>query len=190
MAVPLGWELNPMHPYFFGPTEWVSLVEDAGFAIRVAQIGTEYPEEGHDLFIAARRKDERAPSMRIDPSDYNKENYRRLTFDDPNIIYKGDVVLTEDRAICQDNWSIAITLTGNPTYILPLLWRHDWSGIVTISCGQNEVVEDLYSWFKFVQPRILNAETGPGLDSCKIRPIGKNVNSYSSEAVLAGVLLR
>jgi ubiquinone/menaquinone biosynthesis C-methylase UbiE len=51
MAVPFGWEENPEHPYFFGPQEWATLVTDAGFRIRVAQVGSEYPEYGYDYFI-------------------------------------------------------------------------------------------------------------------------------------------
>jgi len=39
---------NPEHPYFLGPNHWIALVEDAGFKIRVAQIGR---EAGSSIFL-------------------------------------------------------------------------------------------------------------------------------------------
>lgn len=72
MAVPLGWEENPAHPYFFAPDQWIALVEDSGFEIRVAQVGREYPENGYDLFLAAAKLSKPIYSTRFDPAAYCK----------------------------------------------------------------------------------------------------------------------
>jgi ubiquinone/menaquinone biosynthesis C-methylase UbiE len=190
MAVPFGWEANPEHPYFFGPQEWISLVTDAGFRIRVAQIGCEYPEYGHDYFIAAEKISEPQRS-RLDPDDYTKDSFSFISCHDERIRYAGTVTRKEDHVIIEgDAWQIEIDIPFDAREVLPVLNRHDWSGIVEISWANETVVEDLYSWFTYAQPVRIKNDGAQVEQRVTIKGKGKNPSSRSSQGVLFGVLIR
>jgi len=190
MAVPLGWEDSPDHPYFFGPQEWVTLVTDVGFRIRVAQIGCEYPEHGYDYFISA-QKTSKPGRRRLDPGDYRKTSFDFISCFDDRISYKGYSLAQADHIIMiEQDWTIEIAVPPGATEVLPILNRHSWSGIVEVCWGGHTAVEDLYSWFPYAQPlRIANS--GPtALESVKIRYRGKSPVSHAGQGVLFGVLVR
>lgn len=190
MAVPFGWEANPEHPYFFGPTEWVSLVVDAGFRIRVAQIGCEYPETGHDYFIAAQKIS--APSgFRLDPKDYTKKEFDFISPFDDRLAYMGESVRKDDHVIMSgDHWTIEFEAPAGAREVLPIVNRHDWSGIVEVSWDGQAVSEDCYSWFTYVQPIRIKATSVDPSSLVKIASRAKNPSSLSTQGVLYGVMVR
>ncbi|MCW2361379.1 MULTISPECIES: class I SAM-dependent methyltransferase [Sphingobium] len=188
MAVPFGWESNPEHPYFFGPQEWLSIIADAGFRIRVAQIGCEYPEYGHDYFIAAQKVS--APSKpRLNPDDYTKDSFEFFPYTDGRIRYSGSIIEKLDHVILDGvDWTIEINVPSNSKEILPIFNRHDWSAIIEATWSNKRIVEDLYSWFSYAQPiRIANDDRA---NEIQIRSVGKNPLSHAQQAVLYGVLVR
>jgi SAM-dependent methyltransferase len=193
MAVPFGWEENPEHPYFLGPDHWIALVEDAGFRIRVAQIGREYPEYGYDFFIAAKKISEPISRRRIAPFDYRKDSFRFISHDNAQIIYKGDaspaahVSATHLRG---ESWAISITLP-DAIEIAPIFTHHNWSGLIKIRETGHEVVHDLFSWFSMVQPvPFKSAGAGSHSGEFLIEVAGRNPLSCASEGVLHGVMYR
>jgi SAM-dependent methyltransferase len=192
MAVPFGWETNLEHPYFFGPTEWVSLVQDAGFKIRIAQIGCEYPEAGYDYFICGQKRPEIPRQSRINPDDYKKSNFEFLPADARAISYRGLITRKADHIICRgSDWQIDIAVPDSATEVLPVFQRHDWSGVVQGKWGSQLVTEDLYSWFPYIQPVRIKAPAASARESIvSLVPIGKNPVSSDSEGVLWGVLKR
>jgi SAM-dependent methyltransferase len=125
MAVPYGWGNNPEHPYFFAPDEWVSVVSDAGFRVRIVQVGREYPEAGFDLFIAAQKIS--APvAARLDPNDYQKASYRFIPCDDPGIVYRGERVSNLDHVVMTgEDWAVEIAIPAGAREIVPLPHRHE-----------------------------------------------------------------
>lgn len=194
MAVPFGWEENPEHPYFFSPEEWISLVEDAGFEIRVAQIGKEYPEQGYDYFISARKVRNFSPG-RINPSEFEKSKYKFISFDHSYISYAGDDRLSNEgnaRHLRGSDWVINIALPFNTSVVLPIFLNHSWSAKIKISSHESDVsFHDLFSFFPYIQPCFhpLRNDNGHRVE-LKIEPAGKNTSSYSTEGVLYGVLYK
>lgn len=191
VAIPFGWESNPEHPYFLGPDEWIALIEDAGFEIRVAQIGAEYPESGSDYFIAARRIARNPHGRRLDPADYRKTNFDFIAFDDERISYGREPILAEGHTLChQADWSISIIPPPGARLVLPIFARHPWSAVVEMRCGQETAVADLFSWFSFVQPGALQLPAGGAGDPVEIRPVGRNPASRGAQCALYGVMVR
>lgn len=190
MAVPFGWESNPEHPYFFGPQEWISILVDSGFDIRVAQIGCEYPEQGHDYFLACRKSRE-AGQLRLNPADYTKESFDFLSCFDSRVRYQGENVRKEDHVIVMGGDSyIEFEVPVGAREVLPIFGRHDWSGIVEVSWGQTVVTEDLYSWFAYAQPVRIKAEKNCQKSTVKFNTVGKNALSFSDQMVLYGFHFR
>lgn len=193
MAVPFGWEKNPEHPYFFGPNHWVALVEDAGFEIRVAQVGSEYPEVGHDFFIAARKIGEPRLDWRIKPDDYRKDSYTFANHDDVAVRYIGNHSLTTNKDgshMRGSNWAIRVNFP-NAVEVLPVFHNHSWSGIVQITGGAQISHHDLFSWFPTVQParHLITAPKHKDRELI-IQPCGKNPASREMEAVVYGFMYR
>lgn len=190
MAVPFGWEPNPEHPYFFGPTEWVSLAADAGFRIRVAQIGCEYPEHGYDYFVAAQKVS--APGQfRLDPDNYTKSRFDFISPFDSRLNYEGENVRKDDHIIMMgDSWKIEFEVPSGTREVLPIFYRHDWSGIVEVSWDDQAVSEDCYSWFSYVQPVRVTALSANPSSLVTITTRSKNPSSLSSQAVLYGIMVR
>jgi SAM-dependent methyltransferase len=193
MAVPFGWEENPEHPYFFGPNHWIALVEDAGFEVRVAQVGREYPESGYDFFIAARKVGRPDKQPRVDPADYRKDTYQFVAHSSPCIRYSGNLSTVDGGHAAHlrgHDWAISITLPG-AREVLPIFKNHDWSGMVEINGGGKKSYHDLFSWFATVQP--VRHDTHVKLESehvITVRCSGKNSASWSTEAVLYGLMFR
>jgi SAM-dependent methyltransferase len=193
MAVPFGWEENPEHPYFFDPEQWIALVEDAGFQIRVAQVGREYPETGYDFFIAARKVGAASHQPRIDANAFKKENYRFVDFRHPSIAYRGDNTVADHGAaqhLRGDDWSIAIRLPEPAQEVLPVMLRHDWSGtaMITNEAGQSVAV-DLFGWFPYVAaPRLVSP--GRKFSRLEIKCTGRAAASRSTEGVFYGYMWR
>lgn len=189
MAVPLGWEENPEHPYFFDQNHWIALLEDFGFDIRVAQIGREYPESGVDLFIAARKVS--APGIRrIKVSDFVKASYSFADCRDSRIKLSGQTyVVEEGRAtkLVGEDWEVRLAF-GQNTQVLPVLLRHDWSCILQIDSNRRVQTEDLFSWFPTVQP--LRIDSAASNQAIKLRSAGRNPASRATEAILYGVMYR
>lgn len=190
MAVPLGWEENPEHPYFFDAGHWVAMVEDAGFSIRVAQIGREYPEQGHDLFIAAQR-DRQPVAPRIDPQVFRKETYRFIRHDDACVSYAG----AHHRADSADaahmkgeDWTIEVRLTRPWSVAWPVMARHDWSACIEVTSAGSRSMHDLFSWHPFVQPCLHAQPLSPG--PLRIRPVGRHAASRATEGVFHGLMVR
>jgi SAM-dependent methyltransferase len=190
MAVPLGWEPNPEHPYFLAPEHWVALLEDHGFDVRVAQVGREYPEESVDLFIAARKARERSGALRIAPEDYRKESYTFVPHDDLAVHCRGQAIRDTTQArthLRGEDWRIELRLPG-VREAWPVLHRHDWSGIVQVRSGAATSCHDLYSWYAYVQPARHSAALAGG--TLEITSAGRNACSFSTEAILHGFLVR
>lgn len=192
MAVPFGWEQDNEHPYFFSPEQWLALVEDYGFEIRVAQVGREYPESGYDYFIAAKRINSPHPTPRIDPTLYKKETYSFISHMDPSIKYAGDqerVAYGAATLLLECNWSIRIHPQQRCSVILPIFMNHNWSGKIEISSANNFSTYDLFSWFPFVQP-CMHPMASVLRDDLTIRPVGRNPSSWSTQACLYGYMIR
>jgi SAM-dependent methyltransferase len=194
MAVPFGWEENPEHPYFFDPDQWISLVEDAGFEIRIAQIGREYPEIGCDYFIAARKQGQLCSTPRIAAEAFQKENFQFVRFDDTSVLFAGNSTLAdhgEAQHLRGDDWEIFIQLHEPAKEVLPVMVRHDWSGTATISTEMGHAVAvDLFSWFKFVGATRLSSKSPMRFDTVRIHCTGQNPASRSSEGVFYGYMWR
>lgn len=195
MAVPFGWEENPEHPYFFSPDQWIALVEDAGFEIRVAQIGREYPEHGYDFFIAAKKIGATLAIPRINADDYRKESYNHISHDNSCISYSGDKRISlEGNAthLKGNDWTIEINLPIGTKVVLPIFMNHCWSAKIQILYPtQSSTFHDLFSWFPYIQPYShgqlgLNASNS----SVVIKPVGKNPSSWSTEGILYGVMYK
>lgn len=193
IAVPFGWELNPEHPYFFGPAEWVSLIEDHGFDIHVAQVGKEYPENGYDFFIAARKIERMAGPSSFDAMEFRKEHYKYIPFDDPSISYGLGKILTRTGDAVHmkgSNWAVEILPEVEFKSIAPIVANHGWSGNIEIRDEMGGAsYHDLFSWFPYVKPQ-LHHLVKSGHSKLTIRPVGKNAASKSSEAVFYGYLIR
>lgn len=192
MAVPLGWETNPEHPYFLAADHWAALVEDAGFDLRVAQVGREYPEVGVDLFIAARKSRPYSAAPRLDPAEWLKDSYRFIPFDDSAIHASGQASADrqEQRLHLRGaDWRVEVELPPC-TEVLPVLHRHDWSGIVQVEGGGSITQHDLFSWYGYVQPVRHALGAASGSQRLTLRPCGRNPCSFGTEAVLYGVMVR
>jgi SAM-dependent methyltransferase len=192
IAVPIGWESNPEHPYFLGYEHWIALIQDSGFRIRVAQIGSEYPESGHDLFIAA-RKVAAAGTRRIDTSKFLKQSYEFVPHDSPRIVYEGSnsvPAFVDARKMQGHDWMIKIDVPAS-SEILPIFTLHDWSGIIEMTLGCDKVICDLYSWFTTIQPaRCVISSSSQQAPMVTIRSVGRNPSSWATEAILHGVMFR
>lgn len=154
VAVPFGWEVNPEHPYFLGPLEWIALLQDSGFRVRVAQIGNEYPEFGEDYFIACEKVGPGEVALRISPSDHMKDSFEMIGFDASTIERFGEFDFKPD---CIISLSPDSRLTIMPPVgakeVLPIFHRHSWSGIVRVSNGSQQLDWDLFSWFEYDMPQ-------------------------------------
>jgi SAM-dependent methyltransferase len=195
MAVPMGWETNPEHPYFLGAQHWRALVQDAGFEITVAQEGCDYPESGYDLFIAARKNESAAKAFRLDAKDFRKESYAFVPIDDPRVSYSKQPLRTTEGDAYQlrgSDWRITFKGDSGLTEVVPILLHHAWSAIVRIFDAPDSVTHhDLYSPFSTVQPvrHRLKSSSKTGV-TLSIEPTGKNPCSWSTEGVLHGFMVR
>jgi SAM-dependent methyltransferase len=188
IAVPLGWESNPEHPYFLDTADWQALIADAGFELRVMQLGREYPEQGLDLFIAARKHGAPGPA-RLDPEDYRKENFRFEPLDSGMVRLDGVLQRAADYVILDGPAArIDITAPAAAQEVLPVLSRHDWSGRVALRWGASGVLEDLYSWHSYVQP--VRIARGDAANRVSVTPAGRHPASHGGQMVLWGVLWR
>jgi len=187
MGVPFGWEANPAHPYFFGPNEWVALVQDAGFEIRSAQISYELAESGADYFIAA-RKTKKSSGSRIDPRDYLKDSFQYVSQKDQSVSYVGQFDIGDEFAkSIQDGAIIRIDPPAGATQILPILNRYEWAGRVSLRSGAVTELEDLYSWYPYVMP----TRPLPVRGSClEVEVTGRNDVSRWTEVMFAGYMWR
>ena len=193
MAVPFGWEENPEHPYFFGPDQWIALVEDAGFQVRVAQIGSEYPESGCDFFIAAKKIVSASAEPRIDANSFKKESYKFVDFRNPSIAYEGNNMVADNgeaQHLRGEGWSIEINLSEKAQEVLPVMLRHDWSGTAKI---ENEIggfiAVDLFNWFSYVTaPRLSSPDSK--FATVKVKGTGRAAASRSTEGVFYGYMWR
>jgi ubiquinone/menaquinone biosynthesis C-methylase UbiE len=190
VSIPFGWDPNPNHPYFLLENEWLALIEDAGFRIRAYQIGSEYPESGHDLMIAAQKNGIAADYFRIEPDNFVKSRYQFHSFCDPAIRYDGSRIEKHDHVILEGGgWGAEITLEAGVREILPLFFRHTWSGIVRVESGPDAVYGDLYRPHPVIQPlRLRLSEPCEAGRKVKISPVGKNETSYDFQAVIAGYM--
>jgi SAM-dependent methyltransferase len=194
MAVPFGWEENPEHPYFFDPDQWIALVEDAGFEIRVAQIGREYPETGCDFFVAAKKVMPAIDNPRIIAGLYQKENYNFTDFRDSSVSYFGNYSVADNGCAMHmrgADWQISVSSTVGMNEFLPVFYRHDWSGQVSV---ENEVGNtmstDLNSWFSYIGVSRIQSD-GPNMfGKAIIKCNGRNASSRSTEGVFYGYMWR
>jgi len=192
MTVSFGWETKPERPYFLGPTEWLSLIADTGFEIAVAQISCGRPEYGQELFICARKESHPTASFRLNPEDFRRSRFKFVPFDAELITVSGATQLSQEHVVAMDpDWRIDIKIPHETSEVLPVMMRHNWSAIVEAEWGRAKVIEDLYSWFSFIQPiRIQRDASQSEIGKLTIRPIGRNISSFSSQGVLCGVLYR
>ncbi|HEX3920399.1 MAG TPA: class I SAM-dependent methyltransferase [Caulobacteraceae bacterium] len=190
MAVPLGWEANPEHPYFLTHDDWVALAEDSGFEIRVAQVGREYPELGYDLFIAARKGGSSGEPRRIDPNLRRKTSFDFVPFTDRRVSFTPEPEVRGEHALSFGaGWRISIEPPPGATSVLPIFAHHPWSGIVEVRCGEAVTYTDLYAWFSFAQPTLLELPEGraPG-EPVVIRAVGRNPASHGEQCAIYGVM--
>lgn len=184
MGVPFGWELNPAHPYFFGPNEWIALVEDAGFKICSAQISYELAETGADYFIAAKKIDT-VGMRRINVNSYLKDNYHFLPHSDLSVLYSKDFTEHEEFKKSIDiHATMKISPPERASKIMPIFYRYDWAGKISIKSGHEICTEDLYAWYPFIMPTAPISVNGP----VEIRVHGKNDASRWHEIMFAGYM--
>lgn len=186
MAVPFGWELNPEHPYFLDAAQWDALITDAGFDIRLATVGKDYPEQGFDYFVVAEKVSSRIEN-RIDIDVFRKTSYSFVEVKNSSIItLNGDWKDRGDHFISGPGANFEIKCQ-NAVDVLPILLRHDWSGVLTLDSGHETMTEDLYSRLNYPQPVIFRAN-----DSSEVigRATGRNLLSRGAELVLFGAMIR
>lgn len=190
MSVPLGWEDNPEHPYFLDQGDWLSLVIDAGFNVRVSQIGKEYPEAGWDLFIAARKVGGPSETFRVTPEDRKKTNYNFVGVDSPSIHFDGNATVREGHVILHGHeWGLSIDAPAGARELCPILSRHDWSGVVEVRNGKSVQYTDLYSYYAYAQPVCLKLDQkAPPV--VKVCAVGQNDASFSNQGVIWGYMWR
>ncbi len=191
MSVPFGFDAQPNHPYFLMENEWVTLLEDAGFQVRAYQVGSEYPESGQDLMIAA-RKTGPVGAFRLDIDRYVKTSYRFREFKDASVSWTGDHVVAGDKVVLHGaDWRAQLTLEAGVAEVLPVFVQHSWSGVVCVRSGANAVYGDLFRPFPVVQAlRLKLSEPARAGQIVEIAPVGKNDASVSSQGVLMGYLTR
>lgn len=191
MAVPLGWEANPAHPYFFDQEEWIALLMGHGFRIRVAQIGCEYPEDGfYDLFIAAEHMGGGTLGPRVDWRKHLKETYTFEPFSSPRFAYSGNWDERDGVIIGKDvSASLTLTVPVDATEALVVCARHAWSGVVNAEwCGRTTSF-DLFDWRPgLIHPIRIRRGAGPGVSELRLQVDGQNVSSRGSEMVVLGAM--
>ena len=189
MAVPFGWELNPEHPYFFGPDEWAVLVEDHGFSLRAATIGNIYPENGSDYFIAAERTDAPAKRRRLSAAAYRKQSYSFLPFTDARFEYHGDWDRKPEHAIGMGPSSVLqIKVPAGVSEVWPIVARHDWSGVAGCAWGKQELEVSLFSRISYVQPFRLSAPAQPRETTLTLKPLRAEPCGWSAQVVVHGMM--
>lgn len=191
MSVPFGFDAQPNHPYFLDPTEWMVLLEDSGFAIRAYQIGSEYPENGQDLLVAARKIGAPGP-LRLDLTRYHKSNFTFHDIKSPACQITGTHWDKDDRIILDGpDWRIDLLPPEGAREVLPVFLRHNWSGVVKVSSGADTAVEDLFRIYPAALPvRLrLSQPTQPG-QRVEIKPVGRHPASRGSQAVFTGFMVR
>jgi SAM-dependent methyltransferase len=192
ISVPFGWDPQPCHPYFLMENEWLTLIEDAGFRVRAYQIGSEYPESGQDLMIAAEKTGPIGDTFRLDVERYIKSSYRFIPYGDPSIRLFGRKDEKEGHVILDGaDWRIEIALEAGTVEALPIFIPHHWSGKVALRSGADAVHADLFRPFPTFQPLRLTlsapAEAGQILEA---RPDGKSEMSLAAQGVFVGVMTR
>ena len=188
MAVPFGWELGLEHPYFFGPNEWLVLLQEAGFEIRTAQIGKEYPQHGHDYFVCARRLDAAPKRRRLDPKSYSKMEYVYLPASEAELMLQGTWEPCREGVIGIAGATAAWEPPQDARIVLPIFQRHDWSGIVEARWGDSIIQEDLFSWHPFPMP--VHIQRGAGRNTLELRALGGKACSNAGQIVLMGLMYR
>ncbi len=192
VSIPFGWDAQPNHPYFLMETEWLTLIEDAGFRIRAYQIGSEYPEAGRDLMIAAQKHGPVADWFRVDVAAHLKSRFAFRGFRDASIQCFGARIEKDDHVILDGvDWRIEISLPAGVTEVLPLFIRHSWSGVATLWSGHDVVSDDLFRPQAATWPiRLALSTPADEGQIAVVTPMGKNVLSVASQGVFVGVLTR
>jgi SAM-dependent methyltransferase len=195
MAVPLGWEPNPEHPYFFSDSEWLGLIRSAGFEIRVSQIGCEYPESGFDLFVAAKKSTGPTPSFSVEPKDYKKDSFSLFHHSSDHFSCAGEFAPAQDLDAVHlrgADWCVSFDVPDWAVDIRFITLRHEWSGIVNFSSPAFSQDVDLYSWYSFAGT-IHNTNfslTRASDRVVKLKSNGRNPLSLGTEMVLFGALCK
>ncbi len=192
VSIPFGFDAQPNHPYFLMEQDWLTLFEDAGFRIRAYQIGSEYPENGQDLLIAAQKTGPIADRVRLDVGSYIKTNYDFRPFSDPALRYLGERIEKEDHVILENaDWRVEFTLEAGVSEVLPVFICHSWSGVVRIQSGPDAIYADLFRPQTVTQAlRLkLSAPSERG-QIVQMSSIGKRDLSASSQGVFVGVMTR
>jgi len=194
MAVPLGWEENPEHPYFFTPDQWTALLEDAGFEIRVSQLGREYPESGHDLFIGAKKISSGLRKKRLNPLNHMKTQYNFVGANHPSVAVRPQRIFPLKKVrsgplhLLGHDWTISVTLEADTSRFLPVFVHHSWSAQIQIEGIRSRSIHDLFSSFHYVQPCFHHENLKSG-STVTITPLAKNISSWSTEGCLLGYLV-
>jgi len=190
ISVPIGWDRQPNHPYFLMENEWMTLLEDAGFRIRAYQIGSEYPESGQDLMIAAEKVGPPADRFRLDVSRHVKTSYRFRDFRDPTVRLVGESIDRDDHVILTSaDWRIEIALEAGETEVLPVFVRHSWSGVVRVKSGEDAVYGDMFRAQAATHPlRLTLSAPAQAGQIVEIFSVGKNELSVASQGVFVGVM--
>lgn len=188
IAVPFGWEENPNHPYFLSPENWQNLIEDSGFEIMTSTISNLYPEEGYDLFIAARKKGDFKHELRINPFEYRKDHYHFLEIISPAVKvfqFSNSDLFADSLHLKSKSWIVEINLR-NATSILPIATRHQYSGIIKTEYAGSQTTVDLYSQYHYLQPFIIKKEITAD-SKIIITNVGKNPCALGNELNLVGL---
>ena len=191
-SIPFGFDAQPNHPYFLMEQDWLTLFEDAGFRIRAYQIGSEYPENGLDLMIAAQKIGPVADRFRLDVGSYIKTNYEFRPYTDLALRYLGQRIEKPDHVILENaDWRIDFTLEAGVREVLPVFICHSWSGAVCVQSGGDTTYGDLFRLQTTTQAlRLkLSAPSERG-QIVQISPVGKRDLSMSSQGVFVGVMTR
>lgn len=191
MSVPFGFDAQPNHPYFLTETEWMVLLEDSGFAIRAWQVGSEYPENGQDLMIAARKIGAPGP-LRLDLARHHKTNFKFDDIHSSAFQISGTRMDKENHIILDGaDWRLDIAVPEGVREVAPVFIRHHWSGVVAVRSAGVVVMEDLFRPQAFTSPvrLVLASPAAPG-QRVEVSPVGRHPASQGSQGVYVGCLSR
>ena len=187
MSVPFGFDNQINHPYFFTAVEWLTLLEDSGFTIRAHQIGDEYPEIGEDLLIAARKTGAPGP-LRLDLARYSKASFTFHDLTSGAFRTAGTRIDKGDHLILDGDWRLDLTPPPGAVEVAPVFQRHDWSGVVSVRAGADEVREDLFRPYPAALPVRLTLSRPA--ETVSVTPVGRHPASRGTQGVFMGFLAR
>jgi len=183
-AVPFGFDDSDEHLICLDVDNWIAATEMAGFDVLNYHLGKTYVMAGWDPFVLAQRKSEQpdTQALRALTSRYTKAGRTFVAPGSSLFQYSGNIVESGSHRVLNGAGSAVIVTPPRPVDGV-LFLRHNFSGVVEITAGQQSQLCDLYSHIPYVQL----VATADAASEVKVRVIGRSRGS--EQAVLHGVLL-